>query len=218
VLDNPLISEIVIADDFSDEVVYDELRNLIGSLNNPKIKLLRNHKNLGPLMNKYFVVTKAKCDWCIMLDSDNIIDNTYVEKIHALTKKEDTIYCPEILYKEGKEVINFDYRQFIGLTVDKYVAKRNIKNKFFECWLNTGNFFFNKYRYMKAIEENVLDFELGTSDSVYFNYLWLIHGGRLQLVPGLNYVHRIHKGSWYKNNLVKCNKATIAIKKMIETA
>ena len=216
VLHNELISEIIIVDDHSDKPYYENLKLLISFLNNDKIKLFRNEKNLGPLKNKYEAVKKASNEYCIMLDSDNVIDNTYVDIVSKLKKEPDMLYCPETLYKADKVKVNFSYTNFIGLVIDKSNAKKYIKDKFFECWLNTGNYFFNRQQYVDVIEGNMISSELTTSDSVYFSYLWLLSGNRTMIVPGLNYIHVVHGGSWYKTHLKKCNDATVAVKGMIE--
>ena len=107
VVENPLIGEIVIVDDFSDSDIFVNLWNLIDTFHSDKIKLHRNNSNIGPLANKYETVKKCENKWCILLDSDNIIANDYIEIVSKLNKKEDILYMPETLFgmdkKEEKE-------------------------------------------------------------------------------------------------------------------
>ena len=209
VLNNPSIDEIVISDDFSDLEVYVNLWNLLDGL--PKVKLFRNDKNLGPLLNKYEAVKKCQNEWIIMVDSDNILDNDYIEKITQLTNLyKDMLYCPEEL-REVNGKINFTYKEFCGLIVDKDIVKKYIGGINFECWMNTGNYFFNRNSYLKNIENNEIDTRLSLTDSVYFSYLWLRSGNRMQIVPDLYYIHRIHKGSWWQNHSKECVRLTTEI-------
>ncbi len=39
-----------------------------------------------------------------------------------------------------------------------------------------------------------------TSDSLYQNYRWLEAGNSIYVVPGLEYEHRVHDGSHYKEH------------------
>ena len=211
VLANPVINEIVISDDFSDCEVYIKLWNLINNLNAEKIKLFRNDENLGPLLNKYEAVKKCKNGWIIMVDSDNRIDNDYIEKIIQLSSlEEDTLYCPERLMEiNGK--VNFSYHEYRDLIISKDNVKKYIDNINFECWMNTGNYFFNRKAYLRNVENNKIDSKLCLTDSVYFSYLWLLSGNRMQIVPDLYYVHRIHKGSWWQNHSKDCVRLTTEI-------
>lgn len=210
VLENPSIDEIVIVDDYSKPEIFCALWNLVNNLQNDKVKLFRNDKNLGPLLNKYEAVKWCKNDWCIMIDSDNIIDNDYVEKILTLEKEEDMLYCPETL-KEVNGKINFSYEEFCSLIVDKDNVKKYIGHINFETWMNTGNYFFNKNRYLHNIESNKIDTRLSLTDSVYFSYLWLLSGNRMKIVPDMYYIHRIHKGSWWQNHSKDCVLLTAEI-------
>src|SRR6187455_1389546 len=74
VYDHPLIDEIVIVDDCSNDDNFEELRCLL--LDHPskdKIRFFRNIQNLGMSRNKREAVSRAENEWCILFDSDNII-------------------------------------------------------------------------------------------------------------------------------------------------
>jgi choline kinase len=203
VMNNDLIDEIIILDDYSDIVEYTKLWNFIAQLNTNKVHLYRNAENVGSFFNKYKVVKRCCSDWVILLDSDNIIDNDYVNRVGQLEKDENIIYCPEVLYKLNKEGINWDYIDFVGKTINKKNIKQYMGFSQFSAWINTGNFFFNRKKYISVVEKNVTDKNLCLLDSVYFNYLWLKNGGELQTLAGLSYIHRIHAGSYYIKNRKK---------------
>jgi len=216
VLNNEMIDEIVIVDDFSNKDTYIELWNLVHNLNSGKIWVFRNTKNLGPMLNKYAAVKKSSNEWCVLLDSDNIIDNDYIEKIKVLEKKSDILYCPEILWGDvNREKVAWNYSKFRGLSIDKNNGTKYIDDGLFTAWLNTGNYFFNRQAYLDVIDRNKLDSKLMFNDAIYFSYLWLLCGNKMEIVPNLEYVHRVHKGSWYKNNRKACIDVTRIIKERL---
>jgi len=216
VMENDLVDEIIILDDYSDVVEYSKLWNLIQRLNTNKVKLYRNAENVGSFLNKYRVVKQCSSEWVVLLDSDNIIDNDYVNRVCQLEKDENTIYCPEILYTLDKEDINWDYIDFVGKTVNKSNVGGYIALPYFSAWINTGNFFFNRKKYIEVVEKNITDKELCLLDSVYFNYLWLKEGGELQTLAGLSYIHRIHDGSYYLKNRKKFKGIAEILKNKIQ--
>jgi glycosyltransferase involved in cell wall biosynthesis len=217
VLNNNLISEIIILDDYSSVDEFNKLWNATFNLNsiNNKIIVYRNSSNLKPLVNKYEVVKKCNNDWVILLDSDNIIDNDYISVISKLNEEEDVLYSPETLFSLNKE-IEWNYSEYNNFFVTKQNAKDYISNGSFETMLNTGNFLVNREKYVEVYEQSCINEKLGVNDAAYFSYLWLASGNRIKVVPNLNYIHRIHKGSWYKNNQDSCALATDEIHKKIK--
>lgn len=215
VMNNDLINEIVIVDDCSSVGVFDKLTGLVAGLNNNKISLYRNDVNLKPLLNKYETVKKCNNGWIILLDSDNIINNDYIEIVSKLDKEDDTIYTPETLNKINNGGIGWIYKEFNDVIISKNNVKNYIDNSNFETCLNTGNYHFNRKKYMSIIVNNYNDVKLSVNDAIYFSYLWLLSGNKIKIVPGLQYIHRIHDGSWYLNNYDGCTASTVDIKRKI---
>ena len=98
ILDNELVSEIVVVDDCSDSKIFLKLRSLITDINNGKIRLYRNKTNLGPLLNKREAAKQCTNDWAILFDSDNEINDDYISLIDKIDKQDNVIYSPETLY------------------------------------------------------------------------------------------------------------------------
>jgi len=204
VIDNPLINEIVIVDDCSIHEEYIKLWNLVNNLDNAKVILYRNKENLRPFKNKYTAVLKCSNDWVILLDSDNIIDNNYIETVSGVDKDEKVLYIPEILYRKDKESIGWNYEEFNEFRIDRTNVKNYIDKPYFEALLNTGNHFFNRNRYMQIVERTREDRTLSVNDAIYFSYLWLLRRNKIKVVPGLYYIHQASKDSWWTVHSKEC--------------
>jgi len=216
VINNENIDDIVIVDDCSSYEKFLELSKLINILDNSKIKLYRNDVNLKPLLNKYETVKKCKNDWVILLDSDNIINNDYIDLILKLEKEDNILYCPETLITINNNGKGWCYNEFNNIIIDKTNAKNYIDVLNFETLLNTGNYFFNRKKYEETIENNTKDTQLSIADAIYFSYLWLLSENKIIVVPELKYTHRIHNGSYYINNSIEYSNNTKIINSKIK--
>jgi hypothetical protein len=214
VLANPLIDDVVIVDDHSNVDEYTQLWNMCNGL--AKVKLYRNGTNLQPLRNKAMSVFYCKNPWVILLDSDNIIGNDYIDTISKLELNENTFYSPQILFDLGREKELWNYSEHIGKVIDKQYTKKTVRNGSFLTLLNTGNYLVHRKNYLLINELNSKEQHLQTNDALYFSYKWLQAGNIIQVVQGLSYQHRIHPGSWYKNNKKVCGENTKAIEQLIK--
>ena len=187
------VSEVVIVDDASDLAIYEELKSVTDCL--PKVKLYRNIINRDCYRNKNTAIgySSQQSSGCILLDSDNKIDQNYIDTLYALEKWEvDTIYTPSFASP------HFDFRAYEGLTVTKENVAEYIEKPMFEVCLNAANYFVNGLMYLMFWDDKV---DPVTSDSIYMAYKWLEAGNKIYIVPGLQYEHRVHEGSHYKNNV-----------------
>jgi glycosyltransferase involved in cell wall biosynthesis len=217
VINNDYINEIVIVDDGSIQKHFDCLKNEVEKLNNPKIKLFQNDSNFGPLLNKNITVNKCQNEWVVLLDSDNIIDDTYIEIIRKIEKNSDTLYCPAFLYQDiTKNSISLNYKEFVGLDINKNTLKKYLEMKLFDALLNTGNYLVNKNSYLSILKDKEIDNILSVNDALYFSYLWLMEGFKIEVVPDLAYIHRVHNNSWYITHTNECQLSTTEIFKKIK--
>jgi glycosyltransferase involved in cell wall biosynthesis len=190
VIDNDNISEIVIVDDASSDEVYRAIEEK--AKDNPKIKLFRNENNMDCYFNKMAAMRQATNKWCILLDSDNVIDFDYLFKLFQIIEwDEHTIYAPDFARP------TFCYERFSGQIISKENVTDFIDEPMFQTCLNTCNFFVNRDQYMKIWDGTV---DPVTSDSIYFNLKWLEAGNKIHIVDGLKYDHRIHGDSHYNSN------------------
>lgn len=186
---DPRISEIVIVDDASDWGIFTELKNLCEVFS--KVRLYRNLNNRDCYFNKMVSISYAINDWCILLDSDNQIDDSYIEKLFAIPEwDERTIYTPSFAAPQ------FDFRPYENLLITKENVSEYIDKPMFETMLNAANYFVNKCQYL-AVWDNSTD--PVTSDSIFQCYNWIKAGNKIKVVAGLEYNHRVHEGHYRTN-------------------
>lgn len=198
VLDDPRVSEIVIVDDCSTDDSYTQLveytTHIQETLVYTKIEIYRNDSNQDCYWNKRIAIEHATEDWCILLDSDNIIDKTYLDTLFAIQDwNPDTIYTPQFARTA------FDFRAFAGTTLSRNNIRQQLQiHNNLETCLNAANYFVNREEYLLCFDESN---DPVTSDSIYTCYNWLHSGNNIYVVPGLEYDHRIGHASHYTTNI-----------------
>lgn len=198
VIENDNVGEIVIVDDVSRDDIYEQVKERASK--NEKIKLFRNDVNLDCYANKHRAVELCGNDWLVLLDSDNKIDFDYLYRLFSnIHWEEDTAYLPSFAAP------HFDYRKFEGLEVTKENVAGYMNDPTFTCCLNTMNYFVNRKFFLKCWDGST---NPHTSDSIYMNYLWLKNGGKLYIVSGLTYQHRVdnHHGEESGHYQANCHK------------
>lgn len=194
VIDDKRISEIIISDDASTDNSFGQLLEYY--MYSDKVKSYRNQTNQDCYKNKQIAINYASNDWCILLDSDNIINKSYIDTLFAIPEwKVNTIYTPDFAKPE------FDFRTFTGITLKKEnIAENLYKYNNLKICLNAANYFVNREEYLLCHDSTV---DPITSDSIYTCYNWLHSGNEIYVVPGLEYEHRIGHPSHYTENVHK---------------
>lgn len=186
VLSDDRVEEIIISDDHSDEELFNKLASFVSGIS--KIKLFRNEENQDCYKNKKTALTYAKNRNCVLFDSDNALTSEYVDKIFDVLNWDD--YAAML---PAFAMPYFDYRKYEALIITKENANHNASDPTFTTMLNTANCFVDKDFYLKVWDSSI---NPHTADSIYMNYRMLSAGGKLLVVPGLHYTHRIddHRG------------------------
>jgi len=207
VLKDERVSEIVISDDCSKQSIYNKVKSY--TVKNKKIKLFRNENNVGMAKNKMLSVKRAENDYAIVFDSDNKISSVYIDGLYRVKWRPKVILAPSFAKPE------FDYRQFSGDLINAQNIKHYMGEPMFQCFLNTCNYFVNRDEYLQTF---VYDQSIKASDTIHFNYLWLKRGGCFQVVPQMEYEHRVHSGSGFlqdaEYNLRKAEQFVNLIKQL----
>ena len=201
---NDLIKEIVVSDDASSEDEWEKLNDIINDLNSNKIKLFRNKNNLGGFRNKYNAVKNSTCEWVYLLDSDNHPHNTTLNIIQSIENPDPNIcYSPQslLLHREDSltpyDIKTYDFKyDLIGIDDAQDAIIK--KTKYFDWFLNTGNFIVNREKYL----ERLLNGYNNTEEPVYacsvaFSYHWMINDGLYKIVPDMKYYHRVRSDSYW---------------------
>jgi glycosyltransferase involved in cell wall biosynthesis len=205
VLNDDRITEIVIVDDHSAIEIYEALKEELSKYE--KVRLYRNEKNLGMSLNKFKSVELCTNEWVIIFDSDNVIDSTYVD---AIAKKKtmfvNTIYCPSFAAP------SFDYRQHEGKVISKMNIGQEIQDKMLNCCMNTCNYVVHRRMYLDVYQMNK---DMKGTDTLWFAYLWLKSGKNFFIVPDMHYMHRVHDGSGFMEDLTYNMKKADELKSTI---
>lgn len=199
---NPFVKEIVVNDDFSTDAEWEKLNEIVDNLNTDKIKIFRNKSNLGGFRNKYNAVKNSTCDWIYLLDSDNHPAESTLDTIQSIQNpNSDVCYLPQklLLYKDdgytNDVFYNFKYEK-IG--IDEAQDALIKKTKWFDWLLNTGNFVFNREKYLDRLKSAFDDInEPVYACSIAFSYHWMNSGGYYKVTPGLEYYHRLRNDSYW---------------------
>jgi hypothetical protein len=207
-LENPHITEIVICDENGNDVKEIQASEF-GT--NPKLSLHVNETRLGVMRNKHKVASLANQPWICLIDSDNFAPVSYFDAFIAFLKggkpDEKTIYAPSRTIPQQSHG-GFDYRHLVEFITDKYTMKDMMRLRLGSCMMNTGNYIFSKALLLASEpseEEEYLKDCCHAQDVVYQNYLFFTRGGgRLVLVPGMEYDHIVHDGSYW----IATNKQT----------
>jgi glycosyltransferase involved in cell wall biosynthesis len=157
-----------------------------------KVRLFRNEHNQDCYKNKKNAIELSDEPWNILLDSDNEIDVSYLDRLFEIEEWEpDTIYAP------AWAAPNFDYRSFSGLTLTKENISQYMSWPMCSTLLNTANYFCNRDEYLKVWKG---DIDPITADSLYTAFCWLESGRKIKVVSNLFYEHTVHPLSHYKQN------------------
>jgi glycosyltransferase involved in cell wall biosynthesis len=221
VIDDPRISEIIIVDDCSTEPgIKEKVNGLAGG----KVKVFHQVENRGMSRNKADAISYASNEWCILFDSDNIIGPDYLDAFYNYIEDggqvfdvESYIFCPDFAkpgfdyraYNQGGGGSKFTYRAGIYGSAE---ARVEIKHDDFNCLLNTCNYIVNRVTYLKTYQYDPTHI---ASDTIWHNYNHLKAGGRFWIVPGMQYVHRVHSGSGFLQGVDHNMRMQNEVRKMI---
>ena len=203
-LKSDFVREIIVSDDCSTEEESNNLKNIVSELDNDKIKIYRNEKNLGGFRNKYTTVGHATSEWVYLLDSDNNPAEDTLSIIESIENpNSDLCYVPQTLklHKVGEDSweINYNFK-YEEIGIDEAQDALLKKTKHFDWLLNTGNFVFNREKYLERLSGGYANLDEPVyACSIAFSYHWLDNGGRYKVVPGMSYYHRLRNDSYWNS-------------------
>jgi glycosyltransferase involved in cell wall biosynthesis len=199
------ISEIIIVDDDSES--YEQLVSHVESFDDPRIQLFKNDDNLGVFGNKVSAIEHCTNDWVQLCDSDDRMDADHFDRLLELQP-----WDPQTMYASSWGKPTFKYQSLIG-TYDaaSYVELANKNDPWQPCQMNTGNHFVFRKRFVDLLQPyatwgifsaypHLFDYStkypmywrqvFDGADSAFYNTHWLLSGGLIRVVDGLEYTHR----------------------------
>lgn len=203
-VDDPRVTEVVVCDDCSEYEYFHKVQEYCEK-RSQKIKLFRNVTNLGMQLNKATAVRKCSEHWVLLGDSDNVFNSEYINALPDELES-DTIYCPSFARPK------FDYTKYSGQVIDAVNARKVVSEEMGNCLFNTCNYVVHRESYLRTFKPNVAHV---ASDTIWFNYNWLMNGGAFYVVPGMEYFHRVHDGSGFLQNVVYNMQKAEEVKKLI---
>jgi glycosyltransferase involved in cell wall biosynthesis len=214
VYNDPRITEIIIVDDASHYGYFVPLAEAVIKMDVlKKVRLIHNGTNLGMHLNKRKAIECSTNYWCLLFDSDNVLDVDYLDALELDSDKlpldPTFIFCP------NQAIPRFDYRGYTGAVVDKSNAHKYLHEKNFQCLLNTCNYVVHRETYLKNFVKNE---NIGAADTIWHTYNHLKAGGALYVVPGMSYQHLVHEQSGWRldraHSLVMFNEVIDLIAKL----
>ena len=193
-LSHPAVSEVIIVDDGSSQTEFDALQNSVAQFNTKGlVQIHRRASNLGALQTKLECVERASSQWVLILDSDN---TAFVNYLDALSKindpQENTFYC------SGWAFPYFPFHPLHGLKMDfsnacKLTLSGDLRRYYI---INDGNYLVHRDSYLRSVG-GIGPIRSDVADVMVVNYHWLSKGGRLAILPGTSYFHRVDATSFW---------------------
>lgn len=183
------IDEIVVTDDCSDD--YDKLMKAGFS---DKVKIYRNDVNLRAYQNKLKTLERAKNDWIILFDSDNVFSADYIEALYEEYKTcgldENIMYCPVAALPR------FRYSNLENKIIDKNFWNQHRHAE--GCFFNTGNTCLSKKAANCLIENFKIDsIKDPYVECKYMCYILIKNGFFLKALKGMEYEHATSEDGFY---------------------
>jgi len=214
-LNNPAVSEVVIVDDGSNEVEFDELNKQVSKIDKRgKVKIFRREENRGAMLTKLECVERSTSDWVLVLDCDNTAFKGYLNRLAPLKNRcDDTIYCANWAFPY------FPFHELSGMSIDFQQARDFLQNGILKrkYLLNDGNYLVNRRRYSEIVSL-IGRLPSDVVDVLVVNYLWLSKGGKLEVIPGAKYMHRVNSSSFWSQTAEASKKRLLEIYARLEGA
>lgn len=198
-LADPRVAEVVVRDDASPEGDYARLVEGLAPLA-PQVRVMRNETNHGAFDNKRLAVAECRHAWTLLLDSDNGIGPDYLDAFFALAA-----WSPSVIYCPQRARPKFDFTALTGMPLDLAGLShlmRGVRRPELHVFLNTGNYIVPTRAYVQALG-SYQGARVAAADVCAANLIWLRAGGLLYVLPGMDYAHDVHEGSWFKATAVE---------------
>lgn len=194
------VSEIIICDDNSKDI--DKLINILNTINSKKVIVFKNNENKGCYDNKIETVSKCTNEWAILLDSDNILSDSYIDTLFKIPQWDETIiYAPSNAITFPGEVSQYlNFTTYDNTMVTRELYKNDNESIRFRCLMNDCNYFIpvkSYLRCMKPVQHLYNRSRMDSLDSATLFTDWICGNNTIFVVKDLHYHHRCHPNSNY---------------------
>jgi hypothetical protein len=199
-LNDDRVSEIIIYDDYSYN--FNSLLELVNNINSSKIKLFRHSENKGAYHNKIETLSQCTNKWAILLDSDNILSSSYIDKLFEIPQWDNSIiYAPSnAVTFPGNPDPNLNFCIYENTIITRKVYINEFENDIFRCLLNNCNYFLPVEAFLSCMKPVQYLYDRTTMeahDGVVLFTDWIHNNNTVIVVKDLQYSHRIHPNSMY---------------------
>ncbi|MDX2079819.1 MAG: glycosyltransferase family 2 protein [Terrimicrobiaceae bacterium] len=192
-LEHPAVSEICIVDDGSRPAAFAAMESVLRKVGGSRIRWKRREQNHGAMWTKMEAVAMCRSDWVLVLDSDNTATKGYLDRLAGPAHRDPSaFYCAQWaapffpFHGLGPEPIDFD--RAVSLCRDGRLRRFYL--------INDGNYLVPRDAYVETVRSIGL-LPSDVVDVMVVNYRWLSQGGRLEIMDGTSYIHRVDPESFY---------------------
>jgi hypothetical protein len=179
--------------------------------------VFQNPRNLGVVGNKLTAVQSSPTPWCLLADSDNVFDHAYFDQLAVLQRDERTMYSASLAspcFDYRAFCGRWGLQDFPRFAEHSKTVKQSVGVSMAWCLWNTCNVFCHrdtvvetfshvpKERFdlwqpnyfgldQKTRKQHVWRRVYDAQDSFFINKLWWFGENTLEVVPGLQYRHRV---------------------------
>lgn len=226
-----IVSEVVVVNDATED--FSGLAWALGSFTAKPLYLWQNKKTLAVFGNKVTSVFRATAPWVVMADSDNVYPPSYFDAIAAQWP-----WDRNVMYSPSVGIPCLDYRHMLG-DWTLATAEKILQQKQGWCLVNTGNAFVHRQTFLDVVRVLPVErFDLAlpdylgigdrsdvkwrhgydSQDSFCISSLWWKAGKTLRVTPGMEYRHRVDKGTPGNYDRGPAEKEVIAPALLLELA
>lgn len=197
-LQRPEVGEVIVTDETGEDAAQIQLQSW-GS--HPKLRIFINPVQKGIYANKRYAATLATFPYIAILDSDNLFGEDWFEDLaEAIQSNSDPRIYGSAAFKSvdiDTGEVAYHCKHFDGLHLTPALWNQFLGTPKWNFLLNDGNWVIPKEAVRVWIDEIPSADILGAKycDALYTLRLFIKAGYSIYYIPGLSYIHTVHRGS-----------------------
>lgn len=143
--------EIILVDDSSSKIHYNQIRQFVAKNQNYRIRLIRNKKNCGPAQSRNIGAIEAKFKYIFFLDSDTTLHKD-ISKIILKNLKKNDVLVGHYHYKPSNNTIAGNFKAIFNYCNFSYKGVVNFETFNSACAVIKKKIFFDLGGFNKNIK------------------------------------------------------------------